>query len=65
MSNRSCSTAAFVLPYGFIGSIKKITTGIWLGYDDNRETDFSSGIAASLWKTYTKGINVDYWIYFL
>jgi len=37
----------------FIGSIKNITTGIWMGFDDNRKTILSSGDAASFWKIYT------------
>ncbi len=36
----------------FIGSIKKTTTGIWIGFDDNRKTILSSGNAADLWKVY-------------
>jgi len=36
----------------FIGSIKNITTGIWIGFDDNRQTILSSGNAASFWKLY-------------
>ena len=40
----------------FIGSIKNLTTGIWLGYDDNRPTNLSSGDAANLWKIYIKNI---------
>tara|TARA_Y100000589_G_scaffold332210_1_gene390275 strand:+ start:3524 stop:5290 length:1767 start_codon:yes stop_codon:yes gene_type:complete len=40
----------------FIGSIKDTTTGIWIGYDDNRVTQLSSGNAANLWKVYIKKI---------
>ena len=36
----------------FIGSIKNTTTGIWIGFDDNRKTILSSGDAASFWKIY-------------
>jgi len=36
----------------FIGSIRKNTTGIWIGFDDNRQTILSSGDTASLWKRY-------------
>jgi len=36
----------------FIGSLKNTTTGIWMGFDDNRKTTLSSGNAASFWKTY-------------
>ncbi len=36
----------------FIGSIDNITTGIWIGYDDNKESELSSGNAAYLWKRF-------------
>ncbi|KGF98100.1 Multimodular transpeptidase-transglycosylase [Prochlorococcus marinus str. MIT 9201] len=36
----------------FIGSIYNLTTGIWIGYDDNRESELSSGNAANLWKQF-------------
>ncbi len=36
----------------FIGSIDNLTTGIWIGYDDNKESELSSGNAAYLWKKY-------------
>ncbi len=42
----------------FIGSIKNLTTGIWLGFDDNRSTNLSSGIAANFWKTYIQNIDI-------
>ena len=42
----------------FIGSIKGITTGVWLGFDDYKKTNLSSGNAASLWKNYIKSINI-------
>jgi len=42
----------------FIGSIKNLTTGIWIGFDDNRVTNFSSGTSANLWKIYIKSINI-------
>jgi len=42
----------------FIGSIKNLTTGIWMGFDDNRATDFSSGTSANFWRTYIKSINI-------
>ena len=38
----------------FIGSIKNTTTGIWIGFDDNRKTILSSGNAAILWKRYKR-----------
>nr|WP_257469888.1 transglycosylase domain-containing protein [Prochlorococcus marinus] len=36
----------------FIGSLDNLTTGIWIGYDDNKESELSSGNAAYLWKKY-------------
>ena len=36
----------------FIGSIDNLTTGIWIGYDDNKESELSSGNAAYLWKRF-------------
>ena len=42
----------------FIGSIKNLTTGIWIGFDDNRATNFSSGTSANFWRTYIKSINI-------
>ena len=36
----------------FIGSIYNLTTGIWIGYDDNRESQLSSANAAYLWKKF-------------
>ncbi len=36
----------------FIGSIDNLTTGIWIGYDDNKESELSSGNAAYLWKNF-------------
>ncbi len=36
----------------FIGSIENLTTGIWIGYDDNKESELSSGNAAYLWKKF-------------
>ncbi|MBO6970891.1 MAG: transglycosylase domain-containing protein [Prochlorococcus marinus CUG1431] len=40
----------------FIGSIDKLTTGIWIGYDNNAETELSSGNAAYLWKKFISEI---------
>ncbi|WP_288260720.1 transglycosylase domain-containing protein [uncultured Prochlorococcus sp.] len=40
----------------FIGSIDKLTTGIWIGYDDNKESELSSGNAAYLWKKFISEI---------
>ena len=42
----------------FIGSINNITTGVWIGFDDNRATNLSSGTSANFWKTYIKSINI-------
>ncbi len=36
----------------FIGSLENLTTGIWIGYDDNKESELSSGNAAYLWKKF-------------
>ena len=36
----------------FIGSLDNLTTGIWMGYDDNKESELSSGNAAYLWKKF-------------
>ncbi|WP_032513356.1 MULTISPECIES: transglycosylase domain-containing protein [Prochlorococcus] len=36
----------------FIGSLYNLTTGIWIGYDDNKESQLSSGNAAYLWKKF-------------
>ena len=40
----------------FIGSIDNLTTGIWIGYDDNKESELSSGNAAYLWKKFISEI---------
>jgi len=40
----------------FIGSIDNLTTGIWIGYDDNKESKLSSGNAAYLWKRFIAAI---------
>jgi len=40
----------------FIGSIENITTGIWLGQDDNESSEFSSGDAAFIWKIFINQI---------
>ncbi len=40
----------------FIGSLDNLTTGIWIGYDDNRESQLSSGNAAYLWKKFMAAI---------
>ncbi len=41
----------------FIGSLDNLTTGIWIGYDDNKESELSSGNAAYLWKEFIAEIN--------
>ena len=40
----------------FIGSIDNLTTGIWIGYDDNKESELSSGNAAYLWRNFISEI---------
>jgi len=40
----------------FIGSIDNLTTGIWIGYDDNKESELSSANAAYLWKKFISEI---------
>jgi len=40
----------------FIGSIDNLTTGIWIGYDNNKESELSSGNAAYLWKRFISEI---------
>ncbi len=36
----------------FIGSIPELSTGVWLGYDDNKRTNIGSGEAAWIWKQF-------------
>ena len=36
----------------FIGSIPQLTTGVWFGYDNNRETGSDSGQAAWAWNQF-------------
>ncbi|MAS27801.1 transglycosylase domain-containing protein [Synechococcus sp. UW105] len=40
----------------FIGSIPQLTTAVWFGYDNNRETNSSSGEAAWAWKQFMNTI---------
>ena len=40
----------------FIGSIENLTTGVWIGFDENKESELSSGNAASLWKRFIEKI---------
>ncbi|KEF41358.1 MAG: carboxypeptidase [Cyanobium sp. CACIAM 14] len=46
----------------FIGSIPQLTTGVWLGYDDNHETGTTSVLATYAWRSFmapiTKGMPV-------
>ena len=36
----------------FIGSIKNLTTGVWIGFDENEKSNLSSGDAAYFWKKF-------------
>ncbi|WP_320664055.1 PBP1A family penicillin-binding protein [Prochlorococcus sp. MIT 1223] len=40
----------------FIGSLPKLTTGVWFGHDNNQETNNSSGKAAYAWRTLMRSI---------
>ena len=40
----------------FIGSINNLTTGVWIGFDENKESKLSSGNAAYLWKKFISKI---------
>ncbi|MBO6959297.1 MAG: transglycosylase domain-containing protein [Prochlorococcus marinus CUG1438] len=40
----------------FIGSLDNLTTGIWIGFDDNKESQLSSGNSAYLWKKFISDI---------
>ena len=40
----------------FIGSINNLTSGIWIGFDENKKSNLSSGNAAYLWKKYISKI---------
>ena len=42
----------------FIGSINGLTTGVWLGFDDYKKTNLSSGNASLFWKNYIKSISI-------
>ncbi len=44
----------------FIGSIPQLSTGIWFGYDNNRETKSGSGEAAWAWKQFMLQIKKDF-----
>ncbi len=36
----------------FIGSIDNLTTGVWIGFDNNKKSNLSSGDAAYFWKKF-------------
>ena len=40
----------------FIGSVPQLTTAVWFGCDDNKETESSSGEAAWAWKKFMSAI---------
>ena len=40
----------------FIGSINNLTTGVWIGFDDNKTSNLSSGNAAYFWKKFISKI---------
>ncbi len=46
----------------FIGSIPQLTTGVWLGYDNNRKSGTTSVLATYAWRSFmapiTKGMTV-------
>ncbi len=41
----------------FIGSIPQLTTGVWFGYDNNKETKSGSGEAAWVWKKFMSEVS--------
>jgi penicillin-binding protein 1A len=41
----------------FIGSIPQLTTGVWLGYDDSRETRTTSVVATLAWRSFMAPIS--------
>jgi penicillin-binding protein 1A len=41
----------------FIGSIPQLTTGVWLGYDDSRETKSTSVVATLAWRDFMAPIS--------
>ena len=43
----------------FIGSIPQLTTGVWLGYDDSRETGATSVVATYAWQSFMAPIVKD------
>ncbi|WP_115020005.1 transglycosylase domain-containing protein [Synechococcus sp. UW140] len=44
----------------FIGSIPQLTTSVWFGYDNNRETNSNSGEAAWAWKQFMNSIKSNF-----
>lgn len=44
----------------FIGSIPQLTTAVWFGYDNNAETNSSSGEAAWAWKQFMTTVKGSY-----
>ena len=40
----------------FIGSINNLTTGVWIGFDENKKSSLSSGDAAYCWKKFISKI---------
>ena len=40
----------------FIGSINNLTTGVWIGFDENKSSKLSSGNAAYFWKKFISKI---------
>jgi penicillin-binding protein 1A len=49
-------TSDFNKDLWFIGSLDNLTTGIWIGFDDNKKSQLSSGNSAYLWKKYISEI---------
>ena len=43
----------------FIGSIPQLTTGVWLGYDNSRETGSTSVVATLAWRAFMAPITKD------
>jgi penicillin-binding protein 1A len=43
----------------FIGSIPQLTTGVWLGYDNSRETKSTSVVATYAWRAFMAPISKD------
>jgi len=43
----------------FIGSIPQLTTGVWLGYDNSRETKSTSVVATYAWQAFMAPISKD------